>query len=115
MHILISKDFKSKILRLIENNVFTTEKDAVEVACALGLVYNEKKTIKEHVGVKLENFDEAKIFSIIASARNPKLITEQEVISELEKYIEAGSLRLDEKFDFYEVYDSIKKLDCGLF
>lgn len=115
MHILISKEFNLKTQQLIEKGIFSNKKEAVELACALGVLYNEKKTIKESVSLELENFDEAKIFSIIASARNPKLITEQEAISELEKYIEAGSLRLDEKFDFYEVYDSIEKLDFGLF
>lgn len=115
MRILISKEFNLKIRQLIEMGIFSSEKEAVEVACALGVLYNEKKTIKDGVSLELENFDEAKIFSIIASARNPKLIAEQEVISELEKYIEAGNLRLDEKFDFYEVYDNIKKLDLGLF
>ncbi|MDI6707864.1 MAG: hypothetical protein QME47_02105 [Candidatus Thermoplasmatota archaeon] len=115
MRILISKNFNSKISRLIEKGILSSKEEAVEVACTLGLIYNEKKTIEDRVALELDSFDENKIFAVIASARNPKLITEQEVISELEKYIESGSLRLDEKFDFYEVYDSIKKLDFGLF
>ncbi|MEW6070776.1 MAG: hypothetical protein AB1485_09185 [Candidatus Thermoplasmatota archaeon] len=114
MHILISKEFKSKISQLIESNIFGSEKEAVEVACALGLVYNEKKALEEPIALELENFDEAKIFAIIASARNPKLITEREIISELEKYIEAGSSRLDEKFNFYEAYRKIKELELEL-
>jgi Arc/MetJ-type ribon-helix-helix transcriptional regulator len=115
MSVLISKNFNSKISQLIEKGIFSSKEEAIEVACALGLIYNEKKTVKDTIALEFDSFDENKIFAVIASARNSKLTNKSDVIAELEKYIEAGNIRLNEKFDFYEVYDKIKKLELKLF
>lgn len=114
MFIKISKDFNAKIKRLVKNRIFESEQQAIEVACALGLIYNEKNRVEQEVALELENFDDA-IFSIIATARNKRLRTKEDVVAELEKYIEAGSLRINEKFDFYESYKLAKELEPEIF
>jgi hypothetical protein len=110
MYINVSKSFETKIEKLIKKAIFSRKEEVIEAACALGLVYNEKKTPTTPISLELSYFDEYGIFSIVAAARNPKLLTRNDVLNELEKYIEAGSSKIDEKFNFYEQYCKVKEL-----
>jgi hypothetical protein len=100
----INKELNNKIEELVEKNVFKSKKQVVEIACMFGIIMDEKKEPEETVKVDVQNFDEHKILSIVALDKN-NLRTKNDVISELEKYIEAGSVFITDDFDFYDAYE----------
>ncbi|MDI6916702.1 MAG: hypothetical protein QMC80_02770 [Thermoplasmatales archaeon] len=105
----INKELNNKIDRLVEKNVFKSKKQAVEIACAFGIITDEKKNPEETVKVDVKNFDEHKILSIIAADKN-NLRTKEEVVPELEKYVEAGSIIITDDFDFYDAYEKAMEM-----
>ena len=70
---------------------------------------DEKKNLGETVKVDVKNFDEHKILSIIAADKN-NLRTKEDVVPELEKYIEAGSIIITDDFDFYDAYEKAMEM-----
>ena len=100
----INKDLNNKIDRLLEKNVFKSKQQALEIACAFGIIADEKKEPEETVKVDVKNFDEHKILSIITADKS-NLRTKEEVVPELEKYVEAGSIFITDDFDFYDAYE----------
>lgn len=104
MRLNINEKLNKKIDRLVEKNVFKSKKQALEIACAFGIISDEKKNPEETVKVDVQNFDEHKILSIIAADKN-NLRTNDDVVLGLEKYIEAGSAVITEDFDFYDAYE----------
>lgn len=109
MRLNINEKLNKKIDRLVEKNVFKSKKQALEIACAFGIISDEKKNPEETVKVAVQNFDEHKILSIIAADKN-NLRTKEEGVSELEKYIEAGSIFITDDFDFYDAYEKAMEI-----
>ncbi|MBU4255693.1 MAG: hypothetical protein L6265_08995 [Thermoplasmatales archaeon] len=105
----INKDLNNKIDRLLEKNVFKSKQQALEIACAFGIIVDEKKEPEDTVKVDVKNFDEHKILSIITADKN-NLRTKEEVVPELEKYVEAGSIVITDDFDFYDVYEKAMEM-----
>jgi len=105
----INKDLNNKIDRLLEKNVFKSKQQALEIACAFGIIVDEKKESEDTVKVDVKNFDEHKILSIITADKN-NLRTKNDVLSELEKYVEAGSIFITDDFDFYDAYEKAMEM-----
>lgn len=105
----INKDLNNKIDRLVEKNVFKSKQQALEIACAFGIIADEKKEPEDTVKVDVTNFDEHKILSIITADKN-NLRTKNDVLSELEKYVEAGSIFITDDFDFYDAYEKAMEM-----
>jgi len=105
----INKDLNNKIDRLLEKNVFKSKQQALEIACAFGIIADEKKEPEDTVKVDVTNFDEHKILSIITTDKN-NLRTKNDVLSELEKYVEAGSTFITDDFDFYDAYEKAMEM-----
>ena len=105
----INKQLNERMDRLVEKNVFKSKKQALEIACAFVIISDEKKNLGETVKVDVKNFDEHKILSIIAADKN-NLRTKEDVVPELEKYIEAGSIIITDDFDFYDAYEKAMEM-----
>jgi len=109
MMLNINKELNEKIDRLVEKNVFKSKRQALEIACAFGIISDEKKNPQGTVKVDVQNFDEYKILSIIAVDKN-NLRAKEEVVLELEKYVEAGSVFITDDFDFYDAYEKAMEI-----
>ncbi len=105
----INKELNNKIEKLVESNVFKTKQQALEIACMFGIIMDEKKEPEETVKVDAKNFDEHKILSIITADQN-NLRTKNDVLSELERYIESGSVFITDDFDFYDAYEKAMEI-----
>ncbi len=109
MMLNINKELNNKIEKLVESNVFKSKRQALEIACAFGIIADEKKEPEETVKVDAKNFDEHKILSIITADKN-NLRTKNDVLSELERYIESGSIFITDDFDFYDAYEKAMEI-----
>ncbi len=109
MMLNMNKELNNKIEKLVESNVFKTKQQALEIACMFGIIMDEKKEPEETVKVDIKNFDEHKILSIITADKS-NLRTKNDVLSELEKYIESGSVFITDDFDFYDAYEKAMEI-----